>query len=85
MPRLVDGQLSLDDLRQAITVLKADGPEVPMTLSEVVDWLELHVSRRPHPPAKSTPPGTRGPRVRRRYSTPAGRPGRVRSEAHAAA
>lgn len=85
LPALVDGQLSLDDLRKAIAVLHHDGEETPMTLSEVVDWLELHVRRSPHPPSPSTPPGTRGARTRRRYRTPAGRPGRMRSEARAAA
>ena len=86
MPALIDGQLSLDQLRQAIAVLHGDAEETPMTLSEVVDWLELHVRRSPHPPAPSTPPGTRGARTRRRYRTPAGRPGRLhRQEASQAA
>lgn len=86
MPLLVDGQLSIDDLRAAIEVLHADGPETPMTLSEVVEWLELHVRQSPRPPSPSKPPGTRGKRARRRYATPAGRPGRIKPvEARAAA
>lgn len=76
MPRLVDGQLTADQLIEALIVLKADGPSEPMMLSEVYDWLRLHVQR-PHPPSPSTPPGTRDARARRRYATPAGRPGRL--------
>lgn len=84
MPRLVDGQLTADLLLEAMAVLKADGPDTPMTLDEVVDWLELHVER-PRPPSPSKPPGTRGVRVRRRYRTPAGRPGRLHRIERAAA
>ena len=85
MPRLVDGQITPDQLLEAFTVLKADGPDESMTLAEVIDWLSLHVQR-PHPPTSSNPPGARGARIRKRYGTPAGRPGRLRRvEASAAA
>lgn len=85
MPRLVDGQLTPAQLIQALTVLEADGPDTPMTLAEVTEWLSLHVDR-PHPPAPSTPPGARGARFRRRHNRPAGLPGRLqRTEAVRAA
>lgn len=76
MPTLVDGQLTPAKLIDAFTVLQADGPEEPMTLDEVVNWLDLHV-RRPKPPTSSSPPGARGARTRRRYTKPAGAPGRI--------
>lgn len=81
MPRLVDGQLTTDALHQAIDVLAADGPAMPMTLAEVVDWLTRHVQPS-HPPSPSTPPGTRGVR-RRRRQFPAGLPGRKRATTEA--
>lgn len=75
MPRLVDGKITAAQLVEAFTVLDTDGPETPMTLKEVIAWLELHVDR-PHPPAPSQPPGTRGVRRPPRRREPAGRPGR---------
>ena len=86
MPRLVDEHLSIASIRQALDVAGRDGP--PMTLDEAMEWLEMNVHAPPnqHPPSPSKPPGTRGKRMRRRYATPAGRPGRLqRSEASAAA
>lgn len=84
MPMLVDGQLTLDDLRLALRVARKDGGQ--LTLDEGLEWLELNVRQPPHPPSPSKPPGTRGRRTRQRYATPAGRPGRlIRSEARQAA
>ena len=86
MPRLVDEHLSIAAIRQALEVAQHDGPS--LTLEEGLEWLELNVHGPPnqHPPSPSKPPGTRGKRMRRRYATPAGRPGRLqRSEASAAA
>lgn len=83
MPVLIDGQLTPAKLIAALAVLEADGPETPMTLAEVTEWLSLHVRRPPPPPKAPPPPGDR--RRIRRQNLPAGRPGRNRSETRAAA
>ncbi|HYI66363.1 MAG TPA: hypothetical protein VEW95_05530 [Candidatus Limnocylindrales bacterium] len=84
MPLLVDGHLTIAKLREAAAAAIHDGEQ--MTFEEGLEWLALNVHPDPHPPSPSTPPGTRGARVRRRYRTPAGRPGRLRTtEARAAA
>ncbi|MCC6619487.1 MAG: hypothetical protein IT341_10675 [Chloroflexi bacterium] len=77
MPRLVDGQLTPTLLIEALAVLRDDGPEEPMTLDDVVLWLQTNVLR-PRPPSPSKPLGTRGARRRGMYHAPAGRPGQRR-------
>lgn len=84
MPRLVDGQLTPSLLIEALEVLRHDGPDDPMTLDDVKLWLELNVQS-PRPPSPSSAPGQRGPRRRRNYNAPAGRPGQRRPATEAAA
>jgi hypothetical protein len=77
MPALVDGRLTPRLVIEALEVLASDGPDdADMTLDEIVEWLELHLQR----DAETAPPTQRR---RRRFRTPAGRPGRHRLEAAA--